>query len=93
MALICAVFLQDAFTTAVATLSIASTMAGEQMQSFVNVLADNENAWLITEKQSGACIGYVTMDIPYPQLAIGETGYVIGEKYQRKGVGKCAKRY
>lgn len=65
----------------------------EQMQSFVNVLADHENAWLITEKQSGACIGYVTMDIPYPQLAIGETGYVIGEKYQRKGVGKCAKRY
>jgi RimJ/RimL family protein N-acetyltransferase len=69
------------------------TVAGEQMQSFVNALADNENAWLITEKQSGACIGYVTMDIPYPQLAIGETGYVIGEKYQRKGVGKCAKRY
>ena len=61
------------------------TVAGEQMQSFVNVLADNENAWLITEKQSGACIGYVTMDIPYPQLAIGEIGYVIGEKYQRKG--------
>lgn len=29
----------------------------------------------------GGCIGYVTMDIPYPQLAIGETGYVIGEKY------------
>ena len=26
------------------------TVAGEQMQSFVNVLADNENAWLITEK-------------------------------------------
>lgn len=69
------------------------TVAGEQMQSFVNVLADNENAWLITEKQSGACIGYVTMDIPYPQLAIVEIGYVIGEKYQRKGVGKCAKRY
>ena len=68
------------------------TVAGEQMQSFVNVLADNENAWLITEKQSGACIGYVTMDIPYPQLAIG-IGYVIGEKYQRKGVGKYAKRY
>lgn len=60
-------------------------MTGEQMQSFVNALADNENAWLITEKQSGACIGYVTMDIPYPQLAIGEIGYVIGEKYQRKG--------
>lgn len=69
------------------------TVAGEKMQSFVNALADHENAWLITEKQSGACIGYVTMDIPYPQLAIWEIGYVIGEKYQGKGVGKCAKRY
>ena len=37
------------------------TVAGEKMQSFVNALADNENAWLITEKQSGACIGYVTI--------------------------------
>ena len=64
------------------------TVAGEQMQSFVNVLADNENAWLITEKQSGACIGYVTMDIPYPQLAIGEIGYVIGEEIPEEGRGK-----
>lgn len=29
------------------------------------------------------------MDIPYPQLAIGEIGYVIGEKYQRKGVANA----
>ena len=57
------------------------TVAGEKMQSFVNALADNENAWLITEKQSGACIGYVTMDIPYPQLAIGEIGYTRGRAW------------
>ena len=25
------------------------------------------------------------MDIPYPQLAIGEIGYVIGKKFQKKG--------
>lgn len=27
----------------------------------------------------------MTVDIPYPQLAIGEIGYVIGEHFQRKG--------
>lgn len=64
------------------------TVAGEQMQSFVNALADNENAWLITEKQSGACIGYVTMDIPYPQLAIGEIGYCDWREIPEEGRGQ-----
>ena len=61
-----------------------AAQAGEESEEDV-YKRQHENAWLITEKQSGACIGYVTMDIPYPQLAIGEIGYVIGEKYQRKG--------
>ena len=30
-------------------------------------------------------IGYITIDIPYPQLQIGEIGYVIGEKFQHLG--------
>ena len=47
------------------------TVAGEQMQSFVNALADNENAWLITEKQSGACIGYVTRIFRIHSLQLG----------------------
>ena len=60
-------------------------MAKETMGSFVMAMAGNENAWVIVEKTSGQCIGYMTVDIPYPQLAIGEIGYVIGEHFQRKG--------
>ena len=30
------------------------------------------------------------MDIPYPQLGVGEIGYVIGEKFQRNGYAKEA---
>ena len=60
-------------------------MNKETMKSFVMTMAENENAWVIVEKKSGQCIGYMTVDIPYPQLAIGEIGYVIGEHFQRKG--------
>lgn len=60
-------------------------MAKETMESFVMAMAGNENAWVIAEKKSGQCIGYMIVDIPYPQLAIGEIGYVIGEHFQRKG--------
>ena len=60
-------------------------MNKETMKSFVMNMAENENAWVIAEKKSGQCIGYITVDIPYPQLAIGEIGYVIGEHFQRKG--------
>lgn len=60
-------------------------MAKETMESFVMAMAENENAWVIAEKKSGQCIGYITVDIPYPQLAVGEIGYVIGEHFQRKG--------
>ena len=53
-------------------------------------MLDTREKWLlltriIAEKKSGQCIGYITVDIPYPQLAIGEIGYVIGEHFQRKG--------
>lgn len=60
-------------------------MTRENMKSFVMTMAENENAWVIAEKKSGQCIGYITVDIPYSQLAIGELGYVIGEHFQRKG--------
>ena len=60
-------------------------MPKEKMKSFVATMVENENVWVIAEKKSGQCIGYMTVDIPYPQLAIGEIGYVIGEHFQRKG--------
>ena len=48
-------------------------------------ISENENAWVIVEKGSQNCIGYVTVDIPYKELEIGEIGYVIGERFQNKG--------
>ena len=45
------------------------------------------NTWVIVEKESGACIGYISFDIPYQELRIGEIGYVIGEKWHGKGYG------
>ena len=60
-------------------------MQETQMTSFVRALTQNCNAWVIVEKESQKCIGYVTVDIPYMQLGIGEIGYVIGEQHQHKG--------
>lgn len=61
-------------------------MTREEMQSFVEIFSENENAWLIKEKKNNNnSIGYVTIDISCPQLQIGEIGYVIGEKYQNRG--------
>ena len=57
----------------------------KQMEAFVDAWSRNKNAWLILEKESKNCIGYVTIDIPYIQLGIGEIGYVIGEHFQNKG--------
>ena len=31
----------------------------DQMNSFVNAMVKNTNAWVIVEKESGACIGYI----------------------------------
>jgi len=39
----------------------------------------------IRRKKSGNIIGYITVDIPYDLLKVGELGYVIAEKYQHMG--------
>ena len=57
----------------------------EQMEALVEGLSSNKNAWVITTKENGDTIGYITVDIPYEQLQIGEIGYVMGEKYQGHG--------
>ena len=64
----------------------------EQMNFFVNAMVENSNAWVIVEKESDACIGYITFDIPYQELKIGEIGYVIGEKWHGRGYGSEAVR-
>lgn len=51
------------------------------MKSFADFMSKQRNAWLLMEKKSRDAVGYVTMDIPYEILKIGEVGYVVGEKY------------
>lgn len=53
-----------------------------QMENFVRSLSEQKHAWVLIEKGSSDIVGYVTFDIPYESLKIGEVGYVIGEKYQ-----------
>ena len=60
-------------------------MKKEDMNSFVKSMSRNETAYVIVEKESSSWVGYISVDIPYLQLNIGEIGYVIGEKYQKKG--------
>lgn len=57
----------------------------QQMDHYIEGLLSNEHAWLITHKTTTEAIGYVTLDIPYEQLGIGEIAYVIGAKYQHQG--------
>ena len=52
-------------------------MKKEGMNSFVKSMSRNENAYVIVEKESSSCVGYISVDIPYLQLNIGEIGYVI----------------
>ena len=61
----------------------------QEMRSFVDILSRNDDAWLVCLKD-GTPVGYVSVDIPYPQLGVGEIGYVIGECFQRKGYAKEA---
>jgi RimJ/RimL family protein N-acetyltransferase len=64
-----------------------------QMDSLVRSLVNNENAWLLQEKETGNVIGYITVDIPFDILKIGELGYVIAEKYHHCGYAYEALSY
>lgn len=56
-----------------------------QMEELVRGLLANEDAWVVVDKGTEKIVGYITVDIPYRQLGVGEIGYVIGEKYQKRG--------
>lgn len=61
----------------------------QEMDSFVRAMVNNNDSWIICLKD-GTPVGYVSMNIPYPQLGVGEIGYVIGEKFRRNGYAKEA---
>ena len=53
-----------------------------QMKKFVRSMSEQINCWLLIEKKRNEIVGYITIDIPYEPLKVGEVGYIIGEKYQ-----------
>lgn len=61
----------------------------QQMQllisDFISSYIQDTFIWLIEEKSSYEPIGYITFDIPYKSLNIGEIAYLVGTAYQRKG--------
>lgn len=56
-----------------------------EMENLIADFFENSSAWVIEEKVSHEPIGYISLDIPYESLKIGEIGYVLGEKYQHRG--------
>lgn len=56
-----------------------------QMEKLVQGFLTNKDAWVIVDKVSGKPIGYITVDIPYRPLGVGEVGYVIGARNQGQG--------
>lgn len=56
-----------------------------EMEKLIASFVGNPNIWIIEEKVLSEPIGYISVDIPYDVLGIGELGYVLGEKYQHKG--------
>lgn len=62
----------------------------QEMENFINLLALNKDAWVVIEKNTREPIGYITVDIPYQQLKIGEVAYAFGEKFQGRGYAQEA---
>lgn len=56
-----------------------------EMESWIHGFVGNHNVWLIEEKSSHEPIGYISVDIPYEILKIGEIGYLLGERWRHKG--------
>ena len=62
------------------------------MEEMVRGFCNNSNVWLIEEKCTGIPMGYVSVDIPYEVLGIGEIAYLLGEKFWHKGYAQEAVR-
>lgn len=57
----------------------------EYIKGYIQAYQGGAYIWLIEEKESSDPIGYITVDIPYEELEIGEIAYILGVRYQGKG--------
>lgn len=57
----------------------------EEMKTLIKSFVQNSDAWVVICKETSEPMGYVTIEIPYSQLGIGEIGYALGENYHNKG--------
>ena len=55
------------------------------IDGFIQAYQAGAFIWLIVEKSENTPMGYVSVDVPYHKLRIGELGYLLGEKFQGKG--------
>lgn len=58
---------------------------GEYIKGYIEAYKQNAYIWVIEEKDTLNPIGYITVNVPYEELEIGEIAYLLGVKYQGKG--------
>lgn len=52
-----------------------------EMEKMITAFMDNENIWLIENKLTHSPMGYITVDLSYEMLGIGELGFLMGESF------------
>lgn len=73
------------FLVGMTSATLLEYFTGVAMEKLVQGFLTNKDAWVIVDKVSGKPIGYITVDIPYRPLGVGEVGYVIGARNQGQG--------
>ncbi len=57
----------------------------EMIQGFLRAYENDAYIWVIVERESGEPIGTASVDVPHPQLQIGELAYLLGPRWAGKG--------
>lgn len=55
------------------------------VKGFIGAYESGTFIWLIEEKSTREPMGYISVDVPYEELGIGEIAYLLGVQYQGKG--------
>lgn len=61
------------------------TKMKNMIDGFIGAYETGAFIWLIVEKETQAPMGYISVDVPYRELGVGEIGYLLGEKFWGMG--------